>query len=201
MLKDLIFGILRPFLTAYALIRYGSIWGLKEHLMRRPSKLLRLTYGHFFLQRGSFVGLTSEIAGVPCFPHGIQGIFISNTAKLGKDVVIFQQVTIGSNNLPDTKSRAAQRSETMSISGLEPRSSGESQSGTTAGLERMRWFMRICRRIRSRSARRPGSSPKMANRSTIPTARPSMGWITFSKTAGCTERNRRNGTFGQVLQA
>ena len=27
MLKDLIFGILRPFLTAYALIRYGSIWG------------------------------------------------------------------------------------------------------------------------------------------------------------------------------
>ena len=103
MLKDLIFGILRPFLTAYALIRYWSIWGLKEHLMRRPSKLLRLTYGHFSLQRGSFVGLTSEIAGVPCFPHRIQGIFISNTAKLGKDVVIFQQVTIGSNNLPDTK--------------------------------------------------------------------------------------------------
>lgn len=103
MLKDLIFSILRPFLTAYALMRYGSIWGLKAHLMRHPNKLLRLTYGHFFMQRGSFVGLTSEIAGTPCFPHGIQGIFISNTARLGKDVVIFQQVTIGSNNLPDTK--------------------------------------------------------------------------------------------------
>lgn len=105
MLKDLIFGILRPFLTAYALWRYKSIWGLKAFLQsqKNPNKLLKLTYGHFFMQRGSFVGLTSQIAGTPCFPHGIQGIFISNTAKLGKDVVIFQQVTIGSNTLPDSK--------------------------------------------------------------------------------------------------
>jgi len=103
MLKDLIFSVLRPFLTAYALMRYKSIWGLKKHLRSHPNKLMTLTYGHFFMQRGSFVGLTSEIAGVPCFPHGIQGIFISNTAKIGKDVVIFQQVTIGSNTLPDSK--------------------------------------------------------------------------------------------------
>ncbi|MEM1485031.1 serine acetyltransferase [Oscillospiraceae bacterium PP1C4] len=103
MLKDMIFAIIRPFLTAYALLRYKSIWGLKQHLQKHPSKLMSLTYGHYFMQRGSFVGLTSEIAGTPCLPHGIQGIFISNTAKIGKDVVIFQQVTIGSNTLPDSK--------------------------------------------------------------------------------------------------
>lgn len=103
-MKNLLFGLLRPFLTAYALWRFGSIWKLKAHLQSgRGGKLLRLTYGHFFMQRGSFVGLTSEIAGTPCFPHGIQGIFISNTAKLGRDVVLFQQVTIGSNTLADSR--------------------------------------------------------------------------------------------------
>lgn len=101
-MKELVFGILRPFLTAYALWRYGSVWGLKDHLQKHPNKLLELVYGHYFLHKGSFVGLSSQIAGTPCFPHGVQGIFISNTAKLGKDVVIFQQVTIGSNTLPDS---------------------------------------------------------------------------------------------------
>ena len=101
----MIFGLLRPFLTFYALLRYGSIWGLKRHLQQsaRPNKLMVLTYGHFFMRRGSFVGLGSQFEGTPCLPHGIQGIFISNEAKLGKDVVIFQQVTIGSNNLPGSK--------------------------------------------------------------------------------------------------
>lgn len=103
MLKELIFSILRPFVTFYALWRYDGIWGLKKHLQSRPNHLLELVYGNYFLRKGSFVGLTSEMAGTPCFPHGAQGVFISNTAKLGKDVVIFQQVTIGSNTLPDSK--------------------------------------------------------------------------------------------------
>lgn len=102
-MKELLFGIIRPFLTAYALLRYGSIWGLKDHLQKHPGKLMELTYGHYFMRKGSFVGITSQFAGMPCFPHGVQGIFISNTAKLGKDVVIFQQVTIGSNTLPDSE--------------------------------------------------------------------------------------------------
>lgn len=103
MLKDLIFSILRPFVTFYALWRYHGIWGLKKYLQSHPNHLLELVYGNYFVRKGSFVGLTSEIAGTPCFPHGVQGIFISNTAKLGKDVVIFQQATIGSNMLPDSK--------------------------------------------------------------------------------------------------
>ena len=46
-------------------------------------------------------------AGKPCLPHGWQGIFISNEAKIGRDVTIFQQVTIGSNNLPGSKGEGA----------------------------------------------------------------------------------------------
>ena len=33
--------------------------------------------------------------GKPVLPHGLNGIIISNQAKLGKNVVILQQVTIG----------------------------------------------------------------------------------------------------------
>ena len=106
-MKDLLFSILRPFLEAYAMLRYKSIWGLKARLRERPGKLMKLTYGNYFLRRGSFVGLDSEFSGTPCFPHGVQGIFISNGARLGRDVVIFQQVTIGSNTLPDSKSPGA----------------------------------------------------------------------------------------------
>ena len=102
-MKDLIFSILRPFLEAYAMLRYKSIWGLKARLQKRPGTLMKLTDGNYFLRRGSFVGLDSEFVGTPCFPHGVQGIFISNGAKLGRDVVIFQQVTIGSNTLPGSK--------------------------------------------------------------------------------------------------
>ena len=40
-------------------------------------------------------------------PHGFHGIFISLHAKIGKNCVIFQNVTIGSNTLPNSKSGGA----------------------------------------------------------------------------------------------
>lgn len=103
LLKETVFAFVRPFATFFALLRYKDIWGIKRQLQKRRSKLLELCYGHYFMRRGCFVGLTSEIEGTPCFPHGLQGIFISNTAQIGKDVVIFQQVTIGNNGLADSK--------------------------------------------------------------------------------------------------
>lgn len=41
------------------------------------------------------------------FPHSIKGIFISKKAKIGKNCVIFQQTTVGSNMLVQTKHRGA----------------------------------------------------------------------------------------------
>ncbi|MBC8585787.1 serine acetyltransferase [Oscillospiraceae bacterium NSJ-64] len=63
---------------------------------------MRLTYSHYFMRRGSFIGLGSQMETTPCFPHGVQGIFISEKARIGKDAVIFQQVTIGSNSLKNS---------------------------------------------------------------------------------------------------
>ena len=101
--KAAIFALLHPFLRVYIKLRFGDYWALKEHLERRPSPLLRQAYEKYFMGYGSYVGVDSKIAGRPYFPHGCVGVFISNDAVIGRDAVIFQQVTIGSNTLLDSK--------------------------------------------------------------------------------------------------
>lgn len=49
------------------------------------------------------IPLEAEIGHGLVLPHGANGIFISRGAKIGEKCVIFQQVTIGSNTLPDSK--------------------------------------------------------------------------------------------------
>jgi serine O-acetyltransferase len=43
----------------------------------------------------------------PRLPHGAYGIFISKGATIGMDCVIFQQVTIGSNTLQQSKKKGS----------------------------------------------------------------------------------------------
>ncbi len=46
-----------------------------------------------------FIGLNADIKDIPVIPHGLNGIHISSLATIGRNVTIFQQVTIGSNTL------------------------------------------------------------------------------------------------------
>lgn len=94
-----------PISTMLALKKYGGIWGLKKHLAEheKPNTRLIRIYEHFFAKSGSWIGYNSKIDSIPFFPHGHLGVFISGGAKLGKNVVIFQHVTIGSNTLNDSK--------------------------------------------------------------------------------------------------
>ena len=52
---------------------------------------------------GAFIPLAAEISDCPVLPHGLNGVFISQGAKIGKNATIFHHVTIGSNTLPDSK--------------------------------------------------------------------------------------------------
>ena len=56
---------------------------------------------------GSWIGIESKIENVPVFPHGMYGIFVSDGAEIGKNAVIFQQVTIGSNTLADSRKQGS----------------------------------------------------------------------------------------------
>lgn len=66
--------------------------------------MLYKLYWQFY---GSFVGLGAEFKDVPVFPHGPIGLFVSNAAHIGKNCVIFQQVTIGSNMIKGSKGQGA----------------------------------------------------------------------------------------------
>jgi serine O-acetyltransferase len=56
---------------------------------------------------GCSIDLDAIFGSTPCLPHGMHGIFISGAAKIGKNCVIFQHVTIGSNTLVDSKGLGA----------------------------------------------------------------------------------------------
>ena len=52
---------------------------------------------------GAYIGFDVRIKSKITFPHDLFGVFISERAVIGENCVIFQQVTIGSNMLKDSK--------------------------------------------------------------------------------------------------
>ena len=94
-----------------ALSDYGDIWAIKRKISEDPDsssgKFLLGLYDMYFAKKGSWIGYNSQFNGVPCFPHGPNGVFISGDASIGRNVVIFQHVTIGSAQLVDSKKRGS----------------------------------------------------------------------------------------------
>lgn len=78
-------------------VMHGGIWEYKQ--IASGSRFKRGIYNNYTKKRNCFIGLRSHFADIPIFPHGLDGIYISNGATIGKKCVIFQQVTIGSNTL------------------------------------------------------------------------------------------------------
>lgn len=83
---------------------YGDILKVKSKIIHTKNglkkDLLITIYERKLYKLGSWIGYNSVIEKNPVFPHGIQGIFISCEAHIGANCVIFQQVTIGSNSIP-----------------------------------------------------------------------------------------------------
>jgi serine O-acetyltransferase len=101
MLYKLFKKIAGPFVLLCLFLRYRNIWEIKSALRRNPNPSMFLieVYDGFFAKRASWIGYDSCFKGEPCFPHGYFGVFISGSATIGKNAVIFQHVTIGSNSL------------------------------------------------------------------------------------------------------
>ena len=86
---------------------FGGFWKLKERCNQTPSKFLRKhligLYRAYQIPYGSSIAWNSHFEGPPCLPHGLYGIFVAATSKIGKNCVMFHQVTVGANTLPDSK--------------------------------------------------------------------------------------------------
>lgn len=85
----------------------GNFRSLRNSCIEKPSRRKELLYFSFLRLYGAWIGLGATLDGWPVFPHGLYGIFISNKAHIGKNVVIFHQVTIGSNSLADSKNQGS----------------------------------------------------------------------------------------------
>ena len=96
----------------WILIKFdGDFWEIKlvlEKLNEKSKKRKYLmAYEETMRRNGSWIGERAQFDGKPDFPHGMKGIFISHGAKIGKNCTIFQQVTIGSNRLLDSKGKGS----------------------------------------------------------------------------------------------
>ncbi len=97
--------ILRPIVYLMSFIIWHDVLLLKKYLFDRKKrsfflkKCLIAVYTKRMNKMGSWIGQNSTFKNTPVFPHGIYGIFISGGAVIGRNVVIYQQVTIGSNTL------------------------------------------------------------------------------------------------------
>ncbi len=90
---------------------FGSFWDIKRQCQENHNsikgKFLLALYKIYLYENAADIALGSQFANEPCMPHGERGVFISGNAKIGKNAVIFQQVTIGSVMLPDSKGLGA----------------------------------------------------------------------------------------------
>ena len=79
-------------------------WKLRQKGRASRSSLARRYYRNRYQKlmnkNCADISFGCQMDGIPTFPHGFTGIFISEGAKIGKNCVIFHQVTIGSNTLP-----------------------------------------------------------------------------------------------------
>ncbi|GHT67120.1 serine acetyltransferase [Bacteroidia bacterium] len=89
-------------------MKFSNFWDLKSYLQNNQHRIdlwtewLCKIYYIKLSKMGSWIAHNSVFDGQPCFPHGMLGIFVSGGSKIGKNAVIFQHVTIGSNTLHDS---------------------------------------------------------------------------------------------------
>lgn len=86
----------------------GNYWWRlrKKHLNAKnivTKTISMYRYHKYLIKMCAHIPIEASFGSMPVLPHGIYGIFISLGAVIGKDCVIFQQVTIGSNTIMGSK--------------------------------------------------------------------------------------------------
>lgn len=100
----------RKFFTPEYLYESNKIWEYREKILKNKKSLInrvrRLKAFRIMKQTHSLIPINENINRF-ITPHGLFGIYISFGAKIGNNCVIFNNVTIGSNTLDDSKGYGA----------------------------------------------------------------------------------------------
>ncbi len=79
---------------------HGGFWKYRTRIVAMSGRTQRahaFFYRRYLEYLGSYISLLAAIDGPPKFPHKPTGVFIAPQARLGRNVTIYQQVTIGRN--------------------------------------------------------------------------------------------------------
>lgn len=90
-----------------------KFWKYRDKCLKYEKKKIKMLY-YFYLYLCKTINRKLN-SGIPISeninkfitPHGLSGIYISKGAYIGKNCIIFHQVTIGSNTLSDSKKNGA----------------------------------------------------------------------------------------------
>lgn len=85
----------------------NNIWILYKSYHKSPSELKRKVWNEYMNRHAASISIDANIKSPLILPHGVSGIFITQSAVIGSNVVVFQQVTIGVNTLKGSKSYGA----------------------------------------------------------------------------------------------
>lgn len=95
----------------YALILrfrfHDNIWLIFKSYKEKPSYWKKVLWNKYMELHAASISIDAQIASPLILPHGVSGIFITQSAVIGKDCVVFQQVTIGANTIKDSKTYGA----------------------------------------------------------------------------------------------
>lgn len=91
----------------FTFIYRDNIWNIYSsyHLSQKLWK--KIIWNKYMELHAASISIDAQIESPLILPHGVSGIFLTQSAKIGKNVVIFQQVTIGANTLEGSKSYGA----------------------------------------------------------------------------------------------
>lgn len=78
----------------------GGIWNVKIKA-QNGSKLYAALYNYYQFSHGSSISYSAAFSNEPLFPRGMKQIVICEDAKIGENCVIYQQVTIDTDLLPN----------------------------------------------------------------------------------------------------
>lgn len=84
-----------------------NIWRIYASYHHKKAGWKKRIWNRYMLRNAASISIDARIASPLILPHGVSGIFISQSAVIGKECVVFQQVTIGANTIKDSKSYGA----------------------------------------------------------------------------------------------
>jgi serine O-acetyltransferase len=101
--------VLHTFYKPILLLGYkNNIWNLYDSYHMRGTKGWKQQVWNTYMRKNAAsISIDAKFASRPILPHGVSGIFITQSAIIGRNAVIFQQVTIGANTIFGSKSYGA----------------------------------------------------------------------------------------------